>query len=79
MVLQLTQHMGKVAPLTKKKVKFKKKNATLRTWKLAKEYFRDLIEDMDDENKAMGNEAEHQANAVITTSQAEKRRATISR
>ena len=28
---------------------------------------------MDDENKAMGNEAEHQANAVITTSQAEQK------
>ena len=54
MVLQLTQHMGKVSPLTKKTVKFKKKNATLWTWKLAKEYFRDLIEDMDDKNKAMG-------------------------
>ena len=73
MVLQLTQHMGKVAPLTKKTVKFKKKDATLRTWKLAKEYFCDLIEDMDDENKAMGNEVEHQANAVITTSQAEQK------
>ena len=73
MVLQLTQHMGKVAPLTKKTVKFKKKDPTLRTWKLAKEYFRDLIEDMDDENKAMGTEVEHQANAVITTSQAEQK------
>ena len=36
MVLQLTQHMGKLAPLTKKTVKFKKKDATLRNWKLAK-------------------------------------------
>lgn len=73
MVLQPTQHMRKLAPLTKKTVKLKKKNPTLWTWKLAKEYFRNLIEDMDNKNKAMGTEVEHQANAVMSASQAEQK------
>ena len=59
MVLQLTQYMGKVAPLTKKTVKFKKRAPEVRTWIIAKEYFRDLIEDIDDKNRAMGTEKEH--------------------
>ena len=73
MVLQLTQHMGKVAPLTKKTVKFKKRAPELRTWIIAKEYFRDLIEDIDDENRAMGTDVEHQANSATTIHTAEQK------
>ena len=56
MVLQLTQHMGKIVLLTKKTVKFKKRAPELRTWIITKEYSRDLIASIDDKNRAMGTE-----------------------
>ena len=73
MVLQVTQHMGKVAPLTKKTVKFKKRAPELRTWIVAKEYFCDLIEDIDDENRVMGTEVEHQANSATIIDNAKQK------
>jgi hypothetical protein len=72
MVLQLTQHMGKVPSLTKKTVKFKKRSPDLRTWAISKEFFRDLLEDIDDENRAMGSEKEHMANSATMMNTAEQ-------
>ena len=49
-------------------VKFKKRpNLTDRTWVKGKEYFRECIEDLEDENVLMGIEPDMQANAAITT------------
>ena len=67
MVKQLAKHLGKIAGLGKKVIKFEKKAANERTWAEAKKYFRDAIEDLEDENKAYGLEPGLQANAAVTT------------
>ena len=69
MVMQMTQHLGRVGSLGKKAVKFRKREKDRRTWALGKTYFREAIEDMEDENKAMGNEPGLQANAAVVAEQ----------
>lgn len=67
MVLQLTQHLGKYASLSKKTVRFKKKpDPADRTWAKGKQYFRECIEELEDVNKAVGIEPNLQANAAVT-------------
>ena len=71
MVMQITQHLGRIAELSKKVVKFRKRPADTRKWPDAKVYFREAVEDLEDENKALGLEPDLQANAAISTRQAE--------
>ena len=71
MVMQFTQHLGRIAELSKKVVKFRKKSADDRKWDGAKTYFRDAIEDLEDENKALGIEPDLQANAAMQTRRAD--------
>ena len=69
MVLQLTQHLGRIASLNRKVVKFKKRSDPAdRTWAKGKEYFRECIEDLEDENVLLGAEPNMQANAATNTS-----------
>jgi len=65
MVLQLTQHLGKNASLSKLTVRFKKKAAAERTWTKGKKYFRDCIEELEDITKESGMEPSLQANAAV--------------
>ena len=73
MVLQLTQHTGKIDPLTKKTIKFKKRAPELRTLIITKEYFRDVIEDINNENRAIGTEVEQQVNSATIINNAEQK------
>ena len=65
MVKQLAKHLGKIPGLGRKVIKFERKDANERTWARAKKYFRDAIDDLDDENKAYGIEPGLQANAAV--------------
>ena len=65
MVKQLAKHLGKIPGLGRKVLKFERKDANERTWARAKKYFRDAIDDLDDENKAYGMEPGLQANAAV--------------
>ena len=65
MVLQMTQHLGKNASLSKLTVRFKKKVPAERTWAKGKEYFRDCIEELEDITKEAGMEPSLQANAAV--------------
>ena len=56
MVMQFTQHLGRIAELSKKVVKFRKRSSDSRKWLDAKIYFREAVEDLEDENKALGIE-----------------------
>ena len=67
MVLLLTRHMGKVAGLAKQSVKFRKRPSAQKTWKLAKEFFRQALEDVEAESRAAGIEPDFLANATIVT------------
>ena len=69
MVMQMAQHLGKIAGLGGKLVKFKKKLAAARTWKYTKEFFCGTIEDPKDENKSVGVEPNYQANLVMQAEQ----------
>ena len=69
MVKQLAKHLGKIARLGMKVIKFEKRDADERTWAIAKKYFRDAIDDLDDEHKAYGMEPGLQANAAAAASQ----------
>ena len=68
MVKQLAKHLGKVARLGRRVIKFKKRDANKRTWAIANKYFREAIDDLDDENKAYGMEPGLQANAAVAAS-----------
>ena len=68
MVKQLAKHLGKIFGLGRKVVKFKKRDVNERTWAKAKKYFRDVIKDLDDENKAYGMEPGLQANTAVVAS-----------
>ena len=72
LVMQINQHLGKIPGLSKRVIKFKKKPVDQRKWDDAKDYYREAIEDLEDENKALGEEPEMQANAVVQAQQAEK-------
>ena len=72
MVMQINQHLGKIPGLSKKVVKFKKKPVDERKWKDAKTFYREAIEDLEDENKALGEEPELQANAAVEAEQKAK-------
>ena len=65
MVLQLTQHLGKNASLSKLTVRFKKKASAERTWAKGKKYFRDCIEELEDITKEAGMEPSLQANSAV--------------
>ena len=69
MVKQLAKHLGKIAGLGKKVIKFEKRDADKRTWAIAKKYFSDAINDLDDKNKAYGMEPGLQANTADVASQ----------
>ena len=70
MVLQLTQHLGKHASLSKKTVRFKKQaSPTNRTWTKGKQFFRKCIKELEDVNKAVGIEPSLQANAAVATTE----------
>ena len=56
MVRELSRHMGKTANLPKATVKFRKKPSADRTWKKAKEYYREALEDADQESRAAGTD-----------------------
>lgn len=69
MVMQINQHIGKIPGLSKRVVKFKKKPADERKWANAKAFYREAVEDLEDENKALGEEPEMQANAATKIEQ----------
>ena len=75
MVMQTALHMGKIIGLGKKTVKFKKRTAGQRTWNQGKLYFREAIEDIEDENIALGAEPELQANAAMMGTAGAKQKA----
>ena len=67
MVMLLTRHMGKVPGLAKQSVKFRKKPSAQKTWKLAKEFFRQALKDVKAESRVAGMEPNFLANATIVT------------
>ena len=67
MVMQFTQHLGRIEELSKKVAKFRKRSSDSRKWPDAKIYFREAVEDLEDENKALGIEPDLQANSAIQT------------
>ena len=72
MVLLLNRHMGAVPELSKKTVKFRKKQKSDKTWKKAKEYYREALDDVDQENKCMGIDGGHLANSAVSEEKAKQ-------
>ena len=64
MVLKLQEHMGESGTLTKKKIKFRKKNKVDQTWTNGKDYYRDAIEDLKEAAKCAGTDGKFLANSA---------------
>ena len=64
MVRMLQNHMGNSGTLTKKSVKFDKKDKEDRTWKNGKEYYRDAMKDLEEAAKCSGTD-EFLANSTV--------------
>ena len=69
MVKHLTNHLGKIAGLGRKVIKFKRRDPAQRTWAEAKKYFRGAIEGLEDEKRGYGIEAGLEAIAAVAASQ----------
>ena len=65
MVKMLQKHMGASGTLTRKKVKFDKRDKAQKTWINGKLYYREALEDMEEESKCAGTD-EFLANSTVT-------------
>ena len=65
LVTTLLEHMGKTGVLPKSTIKFNKKEDSNRTWKNAKDWYRDALDDIDEGEKLSGVDKELQANGAV--------------
>ena len=64
MVKMLQKHMGATGTLTKKQVKFGRRDKARKTWALGKEFYREEIEDLEEAAKCAGTD-EFLANSTV--------------
>jgi hypothetical protein len=67
MVGMFVEHMGKTGTLTKSTVKFNRQLDENKTWKKAKEWFRDALDDIIEMQKYSGADQELLANAAVVS------------